>query len=71
MIKSLITRILAIFGAILTIFTIGRFSGKESATNKQLKENFNDAIKSKKRQELRKSDNIATVKQRMQKYIRK
>lgn len=71
MIKNLIARIATIFGAVLTIFTIGRFFGKKSEENKQIKENFEDAVKSKKRQQARKSDDISTVKRRMQKYVRK
>jgi predicted tellurium resistance membrane protein TerC len=71
MIKNLLTKIATIFGAVLTIFTIGRFFGKKSEETKQIKESFNDAIKSKKRQENRKNDDISVVKRRMQKYIRK
>lgn len=71
MIKTLIAKITTIFGTFLTIFTIGRFLGKKSESAKQLKENFNDAVKSKKRQQARKNDDITIVKQRMQKYLRK
>jgi hypothetical protein len=71
MIKNLLTKLATIFGGILTIFALGSFFGKKSQQTKQLEENFSDAIKSKKRQEIRKSDDISTVKRRMQKYIRK
>lgn len=71
MIKNLLTKLAAIFGGILAIFALGSFFGKKSQQTKQLEENFSDAIKSKKRQEIRKSDDISAVKRRMQKYIRK
>lgn len=71
MIQNLIAKLAAIFGAIIAIFTIGNFYGKNSQKTKQLKEDFEDAIESKKRQENRRGDDISAVKQRMQKYIRK
>ena len=71
MIQNLLARLAAIAGVIIAIFTIGSFFGKRSQQNKQLKENFTDAIESKKRQNIRKSDDIIVVRKRMQKYIRK
>lgn len=71
MITNLLSRIAAIAGAILTIFTLGNSYGKNSQKTKQLEEDFTDAIKSKKRQKNRRGDDIAAVRKRMQKYIRK
>jgi len=71
MIQNLLTKIVAIIGAILAIFTIGNFLGRQSQKTKQLEENYEDAIKSKQRQEDRKFDDIADVRKRMQKYVRK
>lgn len=71
MIRDLFTKIIAIIGAILAIFTLGNFYGKKSQKTKQLEEDFTDAIESKKRQENRRDDDISAVKQRMRKYIRK
>jgi len=71
MIKNLISKITAILGVLLATFTIGRFFGKRSEENEQIKTNFEDAVKSKKRQQARKSDDISTIKRRMQKYVRK
>jgi hypothetical protein len=71
MIKNLFTQIAAIVGAILTIFTLGNFFGKKSQKIEQLKEDFTDAVESKKRQNIRKNDDIVAVRKRMQKYIRK
>ncbi len=67
----MLARLAAIAGAIIAIFTIGNLFGKKSQQTKQLEENFNDAVKSKKRQENRRDDDISAVKRRMQKYIRK
>ena len=64
-------KIMAILIAILGIFSLGFFRGKNSQQSKQIENNLADAIKSKNRQELRKSDDIAIIKRRMQKYIRK
>lgn len=71
MIQNLLARLAAIAGAIIAIFTIGNFFGKKSQQTKQLEENFNDAVESKNRQENRRNDDIATVRSRMRKYIRK
>lgn len=71
MIPNLLAKISAIACGIIAIFTLGNFYGKKSQKTKQFEENFNDAVKSKKRQQARKSDNISDVKRRMQKYIRK
>lgn len=64
-------KIVAILITILGIFSLGFLRGKDSQQSKQIKNNLTDAIKSKKRQELRKSDDVTIVKRRMQKYIRK
>ena len=71
MIKNLFTQIAAIIGAILAIFTLGNFFGKKSQKIEQLEEDFTDAVESKKRQNIRKNDDIVAVRKRMQKYIRK
>jgi hypothetical protein len=71
MIKDFLAKIVAIIGAILAIFTLGNFFGKKSQKIEQLEEDFTDALKSKKRQDIRKNDDIAAVRKRMQKYIRK
>jgi len=71
MIKNLFTQIATIIGAILAIFTLGNFFGKKSQKIEQLKEDFTDAVESKKRQNIRKNDDIVAVRKRMQKYIRK
>ncbi len=71
MIQNLLARLAAIAGAIIAIFTIGNFFGKKSQRTKQLEENFNDAVESKNRQANRRNDDIATVRDRMRKYIRK
>ena len=71
MIPNLLARLAAIAGAIITIFTLGNLYGKKSQKTKQLEEDFEDAIESKKRQENRRNDDISAVKRRMQKYIRK
>jgi hypothetical protein len=71
MIQNILAKLAAIAGAIIAIFTLGNFFGKKSQQTKQLEENFNDAVESKKRQQARKSDDISDVKRRMQKYIRK
>jgi hypothetical protein len=71
MIINLLAKIAAIIGAILAIFTIGNFFGKKSQQTKQLEANFTDAIESKKRQNIRKNDDIVAVRKRMQKYIRR
>ncbi len=71
MITNLLARLSAIVGAMIAIFTLGNFYGKKSQKTKQLEEDFEDAIESKKRQENRRNDDISAVKQRMQKYIRK
>jgi len=71
MIPNLLARLAAIAGAMFAIFTLGNFYGKKSQKTKQLEEDFEDAIESKKRQENRRNDDISAVKRRMQKYIRK
>lgn len=71
MIRDLLTKVVAIISAILAIFTLGNFYGKKSQKTKQLEEDFEDAIQSKKRQENRRGDDISAVRKRMQKYIRK
>ena len=71
MISNLLSRIAAIAGAIIAIFTIGNFCGKKSQQTKQLEEDFTDAIESKKRQQIRRDDDIVAVRKRMQKYVRK
>ncbi len=71
MIQNLLTRLAAIAGVIIAIFTLGNFYGKKSQKIKQLEDDFEDATESTKRQENRRNDDISTVKQRMRKYIRK
>ena len=71
MIKNLLIKIATIFGGILAIFTFGNLLGRQSQKTKQLEENYEDAIKSKQRQEIRRFDDISDVRGRMQKYIRK
>ncbi len=71
MIQNILARLAAIAGAIIAIFTIGNFFGKKSQQTKQLEENFNDAVESKNRQTNRRNDDIASVRNRMRKYIRK
>lgn len=71
MIRDLFTKIIAIIGAILAIFTLGNFFGKKSQKIKQLEEDFTDAVESKNRQANRRGDDISAVKRRMQKYIRR
>ncbi len=71
MIQNLLARLAAIASVVITIFTLGSFFGKRSQKIEQLKENFTDAIESKKRQNIRKNDDIASVRKRMQKYIRR
>ncbi len=71
MIPNLLARLSAIAGAMIAIFTLGNFYGKKSQKTKQLEEDFEDAIESKKRQENRRNDDISAVRKRMQKYIRK
>jgi hypothetical protein len=71
MIQNLLARLAVIASAIVAIFTIGNFFGKKSQQTKQLEANFTDAIESKKRQNIRKNNDIAIVRKRMQKYIRR
>jgi len=71
MIKNLFTQVATVIGAILAIFTLGNFFGKKSQKIEQFKEDFTDAVESKKRQNIRKNDDIVAVRKRMQKYIRK
>lgn len=71
MISNLLSRIAAIAGAILAIFTIGNFLGKKAQQTKQLEEDFTDALESEKRQQIRRNDDIVAVRKRMQKYVRK
>ncbi len=71
MIINLLTKFIAIIGGILAIFTLGSFFGKRSQKTEQLEKNFTDAIESKKRQNIRKNDDITAVRKRMQKYIRR
>ena len=71
MIRNLLIKVSAIIGAILTVFTLGNFFGKKSQKIEQLKENFTDAVKSKKRQAIRRNDDLAVVRKRMRKHVRK
>jgi hypothetical protein len=71
MIETIIIKSVIFLAGICTIFGFGFFKGKKSAEIKQLKNNLEDATKSKKRQANRRNDSISTVKRRMQKYIRK
>ncbi len=71
MIRNLLTKIAIIIGSILAIFTLGRFCGRKAERTEQLEKNITDAIESKKRQDIRKNDDIAAVRKRMQKYIRR
>ncbi len=71
MIQNLLAKLVAIASTIIAIFTIGNFFGKKSQQTKQLEENFTDAIESKKRQNIRKNDDITAIRKRMQKYIRR
>jgi len=71
MIETIIIKSVIFLAGICTIFGFGFFKGKKSAEIKQLKNNLEDAKKSKKRQLNRRSDSVSTVKRRMQKYVRK
>jgi len=71
MIQNILIKLAAIAGGIIAIFTIGNLFGKKSQEINQLEESFEDTIKSTKRQENRRNDDISIVKRRMQKYIRK
>ena len=71
MIETIIIKSVIFLVGICTVFGFGFFKGKKSAEIKQLKNNLEDAKKSKKRQANRRDDNISTVKRRMQKYVRK
>lgn len=71
MINNLLTKIATIIGAILAIFTVGNFYGKNSQKSKTLENDINQALNSKNRQNRRKSDDIATIRKRMQNYVRK
>ena len=71
MIETIIIKSVIFLAGICAIFGFGFFKGKKSAEIKQLKNNLEDATKSKKRQSSRRNDSIPTVKRRMQKYVRK
>jgi hypothetical protein len=71
MIETIIIKSVIFLAGICAIFGFGFFKGKKSAEIKQLKNNLEDAAKSKKRQANRRNDSIPTVKRRMQKYVRK
>lgn len=71
MIETIIIKSVIFLAGICTVFGFGFFKGRKSAEIKQLKNNLEDATKSKKRQSSRRNDNISTVKRRMQKYVRK
>jgi hypothetical protein len=71
MIEAIIIKSVIFLAGICGIFGFGFFKGKKSAKIKQLKDNLEDATKSKKRQANRRNDNISTVKRRMRKYVRK
>ena len=71
MIETIIIKSVIFLAGICTIFGFGFIKGKKSAEIKQLKNNLEDATKSKKRQSSRRNDSISTVKHRMQKYVRK
>ena len=71
MIETIIIKSVIFLAGICAIFGFGFFKGKKSAEIKQLKNNLEDAAKSKKRQANRRNDSISTIKQRMQKYVRK
>jgi|OM-RGC.v1.034853687 hypothetical protein len=71
MIETIIIKSVIFLVGICGVFGFGFFKGKKSAEIKQLKNNLEDATKSKKRQSNRRNDSISTVKRRMQKYIRK
>lgn len=68
MIETMIIKSVIFLAGICTVFGFGFFKGKKSAEIKQLKNNLQDATKSKKRQVNRRDDNISTVKRRMRKY---
>jgi hypothetical protein len=68
MIETIIIKSVIFLAGICTVFGFGFFKGKKSAEIKQLKNNLEDATKSKKRQSSRRNDNISTVKRRMRKY---
>lgn len=68
--KSLIYKILAIFGAIFTIFKLGKESGKTALKNEINKNTLKNARESKKRQLKRTNDSIDDVRSRMSKYVR-
>ena len=71
MMKDLFIKLGVIASAIITFFTLGIFFGKKSQKIEQLEENITDAVKSKKRQANRKDDDIAVIRKRMRKYVRK
>ncbi|MDA7705138.1 hypothetical protein N8772_01495 [Rickettsiales bacterium] len=71
MIETIIIKSVIFLVGICGVFGFGFFKGKKSAEIKQLKNNLEDATKSKKRQSNRRNDSISTVKRRMQKYVRK
>ena len=71
MIETIIIKSVIFLAGICTIFGFGFFKGKKSAEIKRLKNNLEDAKKSKKRQVNRRNDSISNVKRRMQKYVRK
>ncbi len=71
MIQNLLARLAAIAATIIAIFSLGNYLGKKSQKIKQLEEDFEDVLQSKKRQNNRRYDDISVVRKRMQKYLRK
>ena len=71
MIEAIIIKSVIFLAGICAVFGFGFFKGRKSVEIKQLKNNLEDAAKSKKRQANRRNDSIFTVKRRMQKYVRK
>ena len=61
MIETIIIKSVIFLAGICTIFGFGFFKGKKSAEIKQLKNNLEDATKSKKRQANRRNDSISRV----------
>lgn len=67
----MLNRIIIIFGAILGIFTLGFFRGKNSEKNKINKNILKNVKEIKKREINRRNDSIDTVRKRLSKYIRR
>ena len=68
--EGLIIKIAISSGVIAAVFVFSYYKGKEAQKNQQLQKGIENAIKTKKRRSARRSDNINTVRKRMQKYIR-